>query len=154
MMKTSTLRGALALSLLVNCGVLGTLAWQKLQTDGLPMPSGAPTELSRQLELSVNQLGRWHDGQAPYLARLHTLDSDLDAQRGKLLQALLGEQVDPAQVAREQAKLSELREARQQLQIDQLLSERELLDARQRQKLVNFLARQNASAELASLHAQ
>ncbi|HCH77788.1 MAG TPA: hypothetical protein DFM08_15040 [Pseudomonas sp.] len=153
-MNTSTLRGALALSLLVNFGVLGTLAWQKLQTDGLPMPSGAPTELSRQLELSVNQLGRWHDGQAPYLARLHTLDSDLDAQRGKLLQALLGEQVDPAQVAREQAKLSELREARQQLQIDQLLSERELLDARQRQKLVNFLARQNASAELASLHAQ
>jgi hypothetical protein len=85
---------------------------------------------------------------------LHALDSELDAQRGSLLQALLGEQVDPAQVAREQAKLSELREARQQLQIDQLLSERELLDARQRQKLVNFLARQNASAELALLHAQ
>ena len=154
MMKTSTLRGALALSLLVNCGVLGTLAWQKLQTDGLPMPSGAPTELSRQLELSANQLGRWHDGQAPYLAQLHALDSEFDAQRGRLLEALLGEQVDPAQVAREQAKLSELREARQQLQIDQLLSERELLDAHQRQKLVNFLARQNASAELASLHAQ
>ncbi|MCW3147143.1 periplasmic heavy metal sensor [Stutzerimonas stutzeri] len=153
-MNTSTLRGALALSLLVNCGVLGTLAWQKLQTDGLPMPSGAPTELSRQLELSANQLGRWHDGQAPYLAQLHALDSEFDAQRGRLLEALLGEQVDPAQVAREQAKLSELREARQQLQIDQLLSERELLDARQRQKLVNFLARQNASAELASLHAQ
>ncbi|MCQ4245331.1 hypothetical protein [Stutzerimonas decontaminans] len=85
---------------------------------------------------------------------MHALDSELDAQRGSLLQALLGEQVDPAQVAREQAKLSELREARQQLQIDQLLSERELLDARQRQKLVNFLARQNASAELALLHAQ
>lgn len=44
-MNTSTLRGVLALSLLVNCGVLGALAWQKLQTDGLPMPSGAPTEL-------------------------------------------------------------------------------------------------------------
>lgn len=85
---------------------------------------------------------------------MHALDSELDAQRGSLLQALFGEQVDPAQVAREQAKLSELREARQQLQIDQLLSERELLDARQRQKLVNFLARQNASAELALLHAQ
>ncbi|TVT66435.1 MAG: periplasmic heavy metal sensor [Pseudomonas sp.] len=153
-MNTSTLRGALALSLLVNCGVLGTLAWQKLQTDGLPMPSGAPTELSRQLELSANQLGRWHDGQAPYLAQLHALDSEFDAQRGRLLEALLGEQVDPAQVAREQAKISELREARQQLQIDQLLSERELLDTRQRQKLVSFLARQNASAELASLHAR
>lgn len=45
-------------------------------------------------------------------------------------------------------------EARQQLQIDQLLSERELLDARQRQKRVNFLASQNASAELTSLHAR
>ncbi len=84
-MNTSTLRGALALSLLVNFGVLGTLAWQKLQTDGLPMPSGAPTELSRQLELSANQLGRWHDGQAPYLAQLHALDSEFDAQRGRLL---------------------------------------------------------------------
>ncbi|ESQ97271.1 MULTISPECIES: periplasmic heavy metal sensor [Stutzerimonas] len=154
MMTTSTLRGALALSLLVNCGVLGALAWQKLQTDGLPMPSGAPTELSHQLELSANQLGRWHDGQAPYLARLRALDSDLDAQRSKLLQALLGERVDPAQIASEQAKLGELRDARQQLQIEQLLNERELLDARQRQKLVSFLARQNASTELASLHDQ
>jgi len=45
-------------------------------------------------------------------------------------------------------------EARQQLQIDQLLSERELLDARRRQKRVNFLASQNASAELTSLHAR
>ena len=48
MMTTSTLRGALALSLLVNCGVLGALAWQAqrladhvaalptLRADGLP----------------------------------------------------------------------------------------------------------------------
>ena len=71
-----------------------------------------------------------------------------------MLQALLGERVDSAQIASEQARLSELRDARQQLQIEQLLNERELLDARQRQKLVSFLARQNASTELASLHDQ
>lgn len=153
-MNTSTLRGALALSLLVNIGVLGTLTWQQLHRDGLPMPSGAPTELSRQLGLSTNQLGRWHDGQAPYIARLQAIDREIVAQRDRLLQAVLGEQVDLAQVARVQSALAKLRETRQQLQVDQLLGERELFDTHQRQKLVDLLAQRGASAELASLRDQ
>src|SRR3546814_13577359 len=57
-MSNTTLRNALVLSVLVNVGVLAGLGWQKLSRDGLPMPSGAPTELSRELQLSASQLQR------------------------------------------------------------------------------------------------
>jgi len=148
-MTTPTLRGALALSLLLNLGVLGTLAWQKLATDGLPMPSGAPTALSRELQLSAEQLGRWHDLRAPYLARLRAAETAVAEQHQRLLEALLGERADLQRIAGEQARLAELREARQQLLVEQLLAERELLDARQRDRLVGYLAAQDAVGAVA-----
>lgn len=148
-MTTPTLRGALALSLLLNLGVLGTLAWQKLATDGLPMPSGAPTALSRELQLSAEQLGRWHDLRAPYLAHLRAAETALAEQHQRLLDALLGERADAQRIAGEQARLAELREARQQLLVEQLLAERELLDARQRDRLVGYLAAQDAVGAVA-----
>lgn len=87
-MTPSTLRNALTLSLLVNFGVIAAVGWQKLQTDGLPVPSGAPTELSRHLQLSASQLQRWHDTEAPFLAFLHASNSAIGEHRNRLIQAI------------------------------------------------------------------
>ncbi|KGK82563.1 periplasmic heavy metal sensor [Pseudomonas aeruginosa] len=142
-MSNTTLRNALALSVLVNVGVLAGLGWQKLSHDGLPMPSGAPTELSRELQLSASQLQRWHDAEAPFLAYLRASNASLGEHRNRLIEAIFAEQVDRAVIDAEQAKIAELQNEQQRLLIDQLLQEREILEPQQRARLAQVLTQQS-----------
>lgn len=146
-MSNTTLRNALALSVLVNVGVLAGLGWQKLSRDGLPMPSGAPTELSRELQLSASQLQRWHDAEAPFLAYLRASNASLGEHRNRLIEAIFAEQVDRAVIDAEQAKIAELQNEQQRLLIDQLLQEREILEPQQRARLAQVLTQQSFGAD-------
>lgn len=146
-MSNTTLRNALVLSVLVNVGVLAGLGWQKLSRDGLPMPSGAPTELSRELQLSASQLQRWHDAEAPFLAYLRASNASLGEHRNRLIEAIFAEQVDRTVIDAEQAKIAELQNEQQRLLIDQLLQEREILEPQQRARLVQVLTQQSFGAD-------
>lgn len=138
-MSPSTLRSALAFSVLINLGVLAALGWQKLASDGLPMPSGAQTTLSRELQLSPGQLQRWHDAEAPFLVLLHASGADIQKHRDELIQAIFSGDVDRARIDRAQASIADLQNRQQQLVIEQLLRERDILDAQQREKLTQLL---------------
>lgn len=138
-MSPSTLRSALAFSVLINLGVLAALGWQKLASDGLPMPSDAQTTLSRELQLSPGQLQRWHDAEAPFLALLHASGADIQKHRDELIQAIFSGDVDRARIDRAQASIADLQNRQQQLVIEQLLRERDILDAQQREKLAQLL---------------
>lgn len=154
-MSQATLRNALVLSLLVNVGVLAAAGWQKLSQDGLPMPSGAPTELSRHLQLSASQLQRWHDTEAPFLAYLHASNASLGEHRQRLIEAIFAEQVDRAVIDAEQMKIAELQNEQQRLLIDQLLNERDILEPPQRARLAQVLIEQPVGAEgIEKLHRQ
>lgn len=154
-MSQATLRNALVLSLLVNVGVLAAASWQKLSQDGLPMPSGAPTELSRHLQLSASQLQRWHDAEAPFLAYLHASNTSLGEHRQRLIEAIFAEQVDRAVIDAEQMKIAELQNEQQRLLIDQLLQERDILEPPQRARLAQVLIEQPVGAEgIEKLHRQ
>lgn len=146
-MSNTTLRNALVLSVLVNVGVLAGLGWQKLSRDGLPMPSGAPTELSRELQLSASQLQLWHDAEAPFLAYLRASNASLGEHRNRLIEAIFAEQVDRAVIDAEQAKIAELQNEQQRLLIDQLLQEREILEPQQRARLTQVLTQQSFGAD-------
>ncbi len=146
-MSNTPLRNALVLSVLVNVGVLAGLGWQKLSRDGLPMPSGAPTELSRELQLSASQLQRWHDAEAPFLAYLRASNASLGEHRNRLIEAIFAEQVDRAVIDAEQAKIAELQNEQQRLLIDQLLQEREILEPQQRARLAQVLTQQSFGAD-------
>ncbi|RRU71727.1 periplasmic heavy metal sensor [Stutzerimonas xanthomarina] len=146
-MSNTTLRNALVLSVLVNVGVLAGLGWQKLSRDGLPMPSGAPTELSRELQLSASQLQRWHDAEAPFLAYLRASNASLGEHRNRLIEAIFAEQVDRTVIDAEQAKIAELQSEQQRLLIDQLLQEREILEPQQRARLAQVLTQQSFGAD-------
>lgn len=141
-MNPSTLRRALAFSVLINLGVLTALGWQKLVSDGLPMPSGAPNSLSRELQLSSSQLQRWHDAEAPFLALLHASSADIQKYRDELIQAIFSGDVDRARIDRAQANIAELQNHQQQLVIEQLLREREILNPNQREQLAQLLIQQ------------
>ena len=154
-MSHTTLRTALLLSLLLNFGILAAALWQKLQHDGLPMPSGAPTELSRELQLSASQLQRWHDAEAPFLAYLRSANRTLDDHRNRLIEAIFAEPLDRALIDAEQAKIAELQNELQRLLIEQLLLEREILEPQQRAKLVRILTQQPVDAgAIEQLHRQ
>ena len=154
-MTPSTLRNALTLSLLVNFGVIAAVGWQKLQTDGLPVSSGAPTELSRHLQLSASQLQRWHDTEAPFLAFLHASNSAIGEHRNRLIQAIFDERVNRQAIDAEQAKIAELQNDQQRLLIEQLLRERDILEPQQRAKLAQLLIQQPVGAStIEQLHRQ
>ena len=150
-MSHSTLRGTLALSLLLNAGFVGTLIWQQATTDGLPLPSGTPTELTRQLGLNADQLGRWHDSNVTYLAYLRAAEKAVAQSRNGLLTSILDADAEPQVVEAERARFAELQQAQQQLAIDQLLREREILDAEQRRRFITLLAQQPAAAGFAAV---
>lgn len=154
-MTRTTLRNALMLSLMVNAGILVAAGWQRLQHDGLPMPSGAPTELSRQLQLSAGQLQRWHDAEAPFLAFLRASNASIGEQRNRLIEAIFAETVDLAGIAATQAQIAGLQNEQQRLLIEQLLRERDILEPHQRAQLVQVLVQQPVgAARIEQLHGQ
>ncbi len=142
MTSSSTLRAVLACSLLMNVGVLAAVGWQRVQHDGLPMPSGAPTNLSQHLQLSAEQLQRWHDAEALFFTQLHASGVAIKAHRDRLIQAIFSEVVDRGLIESERAAVSRLQDEQQQQVIEQLLFEREILTAEQRQRLAQLLAQQ------------
>jgi hypothetical protein len=150
-MSHSTLRGTLALSLLLNAGFVGTLVWQQATTDGLSLPSGAPTELTRQLGLNADQLGRWHDSNVTYLAYMRAAEEAVAQSRNGLLRSILDAATESPEVEAERARFVELQQAQQQLAIDQLLRERDILDGEQRRRFITLLAQQPAAAGFAAL---
>lgn len=106
-----------------------------MQHDGL----GAPTELSRHLQLSASQLQRWYDAEAPFLAYLRASNAAIGEHRNRLIEAIFGERVDREAINAEQAKIAELQNEQQRLLIEQLLQEREILEPQQRAKLARVL---------------
>jgi len=146
-MTRTTLRNALLLSVLLNVGILAAAGWQKLSHDGLPMPSGAPNELSRHLQLSASQLQRWHDAEAPFLAYLQASSAALGEHRRRLIEAIFADPPQRTTIDAEQARIAELQNEQQRLLIDQLLLERDILDARQRATLARVLSEQSFGAD-------
>ncbi|MGV8842918.1 MAG: periplasmic heavy metal sensor [Pseudomonas sp.] len=136
---SSPVRTALVLSLLVNVGVLAAVGWQTFQRDGLPLPSGAPTSLSRHLELSVVQLQRWHEAEALFFTHLHASGTAIKVHRDRLIEAIFSEALDPGLIERERAAVARLQAVQQRQVIEQLLLERKLLTGEQRQRLANLL---------------
>ncbi|MNF52175.1 hypothetical protein D3C84_335170 [compost metagenome] len=141
-MTHASLRTALVFSLLINVGVLAAAGWQMLPRDGLPMPSGAPTSLSRHLQLSAAQLQRWHDAEVLFFARLHASGIAIKEHRDRLIEAIFAESPDPEMIERERLAIAGLQDAQQQQVIEQLLLERNILTAEQRQRLAQLLTQQ------------
>lgn len=139
---SSPVRTALVLSLLVNVGVLAAVGWQKFQRDGLPLPSGAPTSLTRHLDLSVVQLQHWHEAESLFFTHLHASGTAIKARRDLLIEAIFSETLDPGLIERERAAVARLQGVQQRQVIEQLLLERELLTGEQRQRLANLLIEQ------------
>lgn len=137
-MKPRLLRTLLTFSVLINIGVLGAFAYRTLSPDNLP---GLP----RQLGLDASQTQRWHETEREFLVQLADGATAIQAHRDRMIHAIFAEAPDLALIDAERTAIAALQDTQQKRVIEQLLRERELLDAAQRIRLVRLLLAQPAA---------
>jgi Spy/CpxP family protein refolding chaperone len=143
-MKQTVLKFALVLSLLLNAGVIGAVAYSAYQDGQWPSMPGAKSETSLPdyLGLNAEQRRRWHELEAEFLDALKKDWGGIRNHREAMIREIFSERPDRARIESERAAVTELQSAQQQRIIEQLLRERDLLDAEQRGKLADLLLRQ------------
>lgn len=140
-MKPNLLRITLVLSLLINLGVLGAIAYRS----AVPPTAPAGESLPRHLQLSAEQLQRWHESEAGFLRQLGAGAEEIRVHRDRMIHAIFAETTDPALIERERTAIAGLQDQQQKLVIGQLLRERELLQPAQRERLAQLLLAQPAT---------
>lgn len=140
-MKSRLLRFALVLSLLVNVGVLGAIAWRGLAVGTSADTTAAPS-LSRYLELDERQLRHWHETEEAFLASLAAGATDIRGHRDRMIAEIFSATPDHARIDAERAAIGRLQDEQQKLVVGQLLRERELLKPVQRERLAKLLSEQ------------
>lgn len=137
-MKPSHLRIALALSFLINLGVLGAIAYRTM----VPVTVPAGESLPRHLQLSAEQLHRWHESEAVFLKQLGAGADQIRTHRDRLIRVVFADKPDQMLIDRERTAIARLQDEQQKLVITQLLRERELLQPAQRERLAQLLLAQ------------
>jgi hypothetical protein len=133
---TNGLKGALALSLLLNVGVLagaGYAYWQRVD---------APPSLPDYLALSTAQRQQWSAAEAGFADTLAEVTARIGERRERMLRAILADSPDRNAIEAERAAIASLQQEQQQRVIEQLLREGKLLDAGQRARLAELLLRE------------
>lgn len=148
-MKPASLRLALLLSVALNLGVIATVALDRLRT-----PAAAPKPALHQvLELNEDQRARWKAAEQPFLLQFDAATMQLEAHRAALIEALFADTIDRGRIESERAAIAELQQTQQRLIIEQLITERAILDARQRALLARLLRDQpGARSTVEDLH--
>lgn len=149
-------RTLLAVSLALNLGVVAALV---LRPAFMAPPAGtAPPalHLPDHLELTPEQRTRWDGLEAPFLHDLSANWADIRRHREALVRHIFAAAPDRAAIDAEQAAIARLQTAQQQRVIAQLLAERELLQADQRERLLQLLLGRYAeeATEEEQLHRQ
>ncbi|MDP2810760.1 MAG: periplasmic heavy metal sensor [Rhodocyclaceae bacterium] len=138
-MKPNHLRLALAVSLLINLGVLGAVGYRTM------VPAAAPAageSLPRHLQLSAQQVQRWHASETAFLGQLGAGADRIRGHRDRMIGAIFADPPDQALIDVERTAIARLQDEQQKLVIGQLLRERELLDPAQRERLARLLQAQ------------
>lgn len=139
-MQRSRLIYLLALSLLLNLGVLGAAAFQ--WRGGL----AAAPDVASQLELDADQQRRWERLERSFVAELDAGWREVAQHRERLIREVFGEAPDAARIEAERARIAQLQAAQQKLVLAQFMREREILTAPQRDKLVQLLLHERQPA--------
>ena len=143
----------LALSLLVNAGVLAGAWFQVWRAEGateLAFFGMGHERVPEYLKLDHTQRERWHAMERDFVAALNSAGREIQTHRERLVREIFAAQPDAPAIERERAAIFALQEAQQRSIIGQLLKEREMLSAEQRAALADLLVKQdqrNAAGE-------
>ena len=134
-MKPASLRLALLLSVALNLGVIATVALDRLR----PPAAESKPPLHQMLGLNEDQRARWEAAERPFLQQFDTATAQLENHRAALIEALFADTIDSAHIESARAAIAELQQTQQRLIIEQLITERAILDAQQRAQLARLL---------------
>ena len=152
MNRAVLLRIVLAVSLLVNLGVLGAFGWRTWQAPDASGVADFPG-LVHHLGLDDAQQRQWHEAETGFLEHLRAGSQQIHARRDRLIDAIFAPSPDLQVIEAERAAIARLQDEQQKLVIEQLLRERELLDAGQRERLRELLLQQPVgSSRVEELH--
>lgn len=130
----------LAISLSLNVGMLGAVAFNKMYAPPATTAAGAPhVSLPDHLQLNTEQRKRWLQIEQEFLKDLSANWAEIRAHREALVRLIFSAKPDRVLIDTLQARISALQDAQQRRVIVQLLAERELLDERQRAALMTLL---------------
>ena len=136
---------ALIVSVMVNVGVVAALAYSAFQHGTWPAvfrgDKGEP-DLPAYLDLNAEQKRRWSELEAAFLRELGKDWRQIRIHRERMINEIFSEQPDRQRIEGERAAIAQLQSAQQRRVIQQLLEERDILDAAQRRKLAEMLLRQ------------
>ena len=137
----------LALSLLVNAGVLAGAWFQAWRAEGateLAFFGMGHERVPEYLKLDPAQRERWHAMEQDFVKILNDAGREIQTHRERLVRELFSAQPDAAVIERERASIFALQEAQQRSVIAQLQKEREMLNPEQRAALAGLLLKQDA----------
>jgi Spy/CpxP family protein refolding chaperone len=149
----------LALSLLINAGVLAGAWFQARRAEGATEVAffGMGHErVPDYLKLDPTQRERWHAMEQDFVKSLNDAGRKIQTHRERLVREIFSEQPDAAVIERERTAIFAMQEAQQRSVIAQLLKEREMLNPAQRAALADLLLKQDPqnSAGAQPLHAR
>lgn len=144
-MKRSRLQFALLLSLLLNLGVIGAAGYLVVKRGQHPFAVGgaaAEASLPDYLKLSTDQRRQWRDLEIGFLKELAADWDQIRAHRETMIHEIFSDRPDRGRIEAERAAIARLQAAQQRRVIEQLLNERDIIDAGQRRALAELLLRQ------------
>ena len=145
----------LALSLLVNAGVLAGAWFQVWRAEGateLAFFGMGHERVPDYLKLDRTQREHWHAMEQEFVAALNDAGREIQAHRERLVREIFSAQPDASVIERERAAIFALQETQQRSVIGQLLKEREMLSPEQRAALAGLLLKQDPQNGAEQLH--
>ena len=158
-MKRYWIHLLLAISLLVNVGVFAGAWFQVWRAQGateLAFFGMGHERVPDYLKLDDPQIERWHAMEQDFFNILHVVGSEIQIHSERLVREIFSAQPDASVVERERAAIFMLQEAQHRSVIEQLVKEREMLNAKQRLALADLLLKQDPRSAVGTpqLHAR
>lgn len=144
-MKPYCLKVFLGLSLLLNASVIGAVGFQMWSTGQISswIHGEDKHTAADYLGLSEAQQRLWRQKEIKFKNELTAAWIEIRDHREKMIRELFSPRPDPAVIEKERRIIATLQENQQRQVIEQLMSERDMLDDRQRQALAALLITQN-----------
>ncbi len=144
-MKPYCLKVFLGLSLLLNASVIGAVGFQMWRTGQVSswIHGEATHPAAEYLGLTEAQQRLWREKEIKFKKELTAAWIEIRDHREKMIRELFSPKPDPAIIEKERRVIAALQENQQRQVIEQLMSERDMLDDRQRQALAALLITQN-----------
>lgn len=145
-MKRHWLHMLLGFSLLLNVGVLGAVGYQAWASS--ESAADKHDHLVKYLKLSEEQRSQWREKEEKFLREMGDYWEEVRFHRERMIHEIFSQKPDPAAIEASRAAICRLQENQQRQVVKQLMEEKQMLTATQREALSELLLHQKPAGSL------